>query len=51
MDRRWSRMTATRCAQLMTWAAANRLHEVWLSPNPELTFCYLFQYLPYWARM
>ncbi|WAR19061.1 DHRS7-like protein [Mya arenaria] len=50
MDRTWSRMTAARCAQLMVVAAANGLHEVWVTPNPELLFCYLFQYAPYIAR-
>lgn len=50
MKKSWNRMTAERCAYLMGVAAANKLHEVWLTPNPELFYCYLFQYVPYFAK-
>ncbi|XP_076099466.1 dehydrogenase/reductase SDR family member 7-like isoform X3 [Mytilus galloprovincialis] len=40
------RMTAERCAYLMSVAMANDLDEVWLSGNPELFFLYLYQYFP-----
>jgi len=50
MQKTWKRMTSARCARLMAVAMANNLHEVWLSPNPELLFTYLFQYCPYLAR-
>ncbi|KAH3852169.1 dehydrogenase/reductase SDR family member 7-like [Dreissena polymorpha] len=47
MGEDWGRMTAARCAQLMVVATANELHEAWISPNPELFYCYLFQYMPF----
>lgn len=50
MDKSGKRMTAERCAHLMAVAMANQLFEVWISPNPELLFCYLFQYLPSIAK-
>lgn len=50
MEKSWSRMTAARCAHLMIVAAANKLHEAWVSPNPELFYCYMFQYTPYFAK-
>ncbi|XP_045184855.2 dehydrogenase/reductase SDR family member 7-like [Mercenaria mercenaria] len=50
MQKSWNRMTARRCAYLMVVAAANKLHEAWLTPNPELFYCYLFQYTPYIAK-
>ncbi|XP_063427122.1 dehydrogenase/reductase SDR family member 7-like [Mytilus trossulus] len=40
------RMTAERCAYLMSIAMENDLDEVWLSGNPELLFLYLYQYFP-----
>lgn len=51
MEKSWNRMTAKRCAYLMAVAAANKLHEVWVTPNPELLYCYLFQYMPYIAKL
>lgn len=48
--KKWKRMTAARCAELMSVAMVNRLDEVWLSPNPELFYCYMFQYTPYFAK-
>lgn len=51
MDKSWNRMTAARCAYLMVVATANKLHEAWITPNPELLYVYLFQYMPYWARI
>lgn len=50
MKKSWNRMTAKRCAYLMAVATANKLHEVWVTPNPELLYCYLFQYMPYIAK-
>lgn len=50
MDRSWNRMTAERCAYLMVVATANRLHEAWITPNPELFYVYMFQYVPYFAK-
>lgn len=50
MDKSGKRMSAERCAKLMAVATANRLYEVWISPNPELFYCYLFQYLPSIAK-
>lgn len=40
------RMLPARCAQLMAIAIANRLDEVWISPNPVLLFVYISQYCP-----
>ena len=40
------RMPPARCAHLMTVAIANRLDEVWISPNPVLLFVYISQYCP-----
>ena len=40
------RMPPTRCAQLMSIAIANRINEVWISPNPILLFVYVSQYCP-----
>ena len=50
MDKSGKRMSAERCAKLMAVAMANKLYEVWISPNPELFYCYLFQYLPSIAK-
>lgn len=41
-----NRMPPARCAQLMTIAIANRMTEVWISPNPVLLFVYVSQYCP-----
>lgn len=40
------RMPPARCAQLMSIAIANRMNEVWISPNPVLLFVYVSQYCP-----
>jgi dehydrogenase/reductase SDR family protein 7 len=40
------RVTAERCAHLMVAAAAARLYEVWIAPQPILAFTYLAQYAP-----
>ncbi|XP_071080075.1 dehydrogenase/reductase SDR family member 7-like [Haliotis cracherodii] len=45
-----NRMATDRCAQLIAVAMSNSLDEVWVSRNPELTYCYLFQYFPAIAR-
>ena len=50
MDKANKRVTAERCAYLMAVAMANQLFEVWISLNPELLYCYLFQYLPAIAK-
>nr|XP_022335139.1 dehydrogenase/reductase SDR family member 7-like [Crassostrea virginica]XP_022335140.1 dehydrogenase/reductase SDR family member 7-like [Crassostrea virginica] len=50
MDPKERRMTAERCATLMSVAMANRLDEVWVSPHPELFYLYLFQYFPSIAK-
>ena len=44
------RMTAERCAYLMSVAIANQLTEVWISINPILLFFYTSQYLPAISR-
>lgn len=40
------RMPPARCAKLMSIAIANRMNEVWISPNPVLLFVYVSQYCP-----
>ena len=49
-DKSGKRMSTERCAKLMAVAMANQLFEVWISPNPELFYCYMFQYLPSIAK-
>lgn len=44
------RITAERCAELMTVAIANGLKEVWISLQPILLFVYISQYLPVPAK-
>jgi hypothetical protein len=39
-------MGVERCCDLMVVAMANRLHEVWISPNPVLLFTYVSQFMP-----
>ncbi|KAL4237297.1 hypothetical protein ACF0H5_002015 [Mactra antiquata] len=51
MEKSWGRMTARRCGYLMVVATVNKLHEVWITPCPELFYCYLFQYLPVLAKL
>lgn len=45
------RMTAARCAELMTIAMANKQGEAWISCQPALFFLYAAQYLPDFFRM
>lgn len=45
-----NRMSTQRCAELMAVAMANKMYEVWISPNPPLLFVYLSQYSPTLAR-
>ncbi|XP_046567150.1 dehydrogenase/reductase SDR family member 7-like [Haliotis rubra] len=45
-----NRMATDRCAHLIAVAMSNSLDEVWVSRNPELSYCYLFQYFPAIAR-
>jgi len=40
------RVTAERCAQLMTIGMANGLNEIWISLQPILLFVYISQYFP-----
>ena len=40
------RMPPDRCTRLIAVAMANRLDEVWISPNPILLFIYISQYCP-----
>ena len=42
----FKRVSAERCAALMAAAAWAKLQEVWISPQPILMFCYIYQYLP-----
>ena len=49
-DVQTGRMSTQRCAYLMVVAMANRLHEVWISPNPVLLFTYLSQFMPATAK-
>lgn len=51
METTWKRMTADRCAHLMAVGVANKLHELWVSTQPELFYLYLFQYFPYFAKL
>ena len=39
-------MGVERCCDLMVVAMANRLHEVWISPNAVLLFTYVSQFMP-----
>ena len=45
-----ARVTAERCAELITVAMANSLKEVWISLHPILLFVYISQYLPVVAK-
>ena len=40
------RVSAERCAHLITVTMANKLEEVWISYHPILLFVYINQYLP-----
>ncbi|KAL5008888.1 hypothetical protein ScPMuIL_014469 [Solemya velum] len=44
------RMSTDRCSHLIGVAIANQVDEVWVAVQPELTYVYLFQYLPGIAR-
>jgi dehydrogenase/reductase SDR family member 7 len=45
-DKDPNRMQASRCAELMVIAVANKLQEVWISRHPALIMTYCAQYLP-----
>ena len=45
-----ARVTAERCAELITVAMANSLKEVWISLQPILLFVYISQYFPIQAK-
>ncbi|XP_031572268.1 dehydrogenase/reductase SDR family member 7-like [Actinia tenebrosa] len=40
------RMDASKCAHLIVVGMANKLDELWISPNPVLFFLYANQYIP-----
>ena len=40
------RMATQRCAALMAISIANKLDEVWVSPQPVLSLAYVMQYAP-----
>ncbi len=44
------RVSAERCAELITVGMANQLDEIWISKNPILLFVYLSQYFPNLAK-
>ncbi|XP_066485777.1 dehydrogenase/reductase SDR family member 7 [Tiliqua scincoides] len=43
------KMTTERCARLTLVSVANELKEAWISDQPYLAVCYLWQYAPTWA--
>ncbi|XP_077180063.1 dehydrogenase/reductase SDR family member 7 [Paroedura picta] len=43
------KMTTERCVQLTLVSMVNDLKEAWVSDQPYLTVCYLWQYAPTWA--
>ncbi|KAJ6657979.1 hypothetical protein lerEdw1_001638 [Lerista edwardsae] len=43
------KMTAERCVRLTLVSIANELKEAWVSDQPYLAICYLWQYAPTWA--
>ena len=45
------RMSTERCIELMIVGMANRLKELWISPQPILLFTYLSQYFPTTAKL
>ena len=45
------RMSAERCVELMLVGMANRLKELWISPNPPVLILYITQYLPNTFKM
>lgn len=42
-------MPTDRCVRLTLVSVANDLKEAWVSDNPYLAVCYLWQYAPTWA--
>uniref|UniRef100_A0A8C4V2R7 Dehydrogenase/reductase 7 n=1 Tax=Falco tinnunculus TaxID=100819 RepID=A0A8C4V2R7_FALTI len=43
------KMPTDRCVRLTLVSTANDLKEAWISDNPYLAVCYLWQYAPTWA--
>ncbi|XP_068108254.1 dehydrogenase/reductase SDR family member 7 [Hyperolius riggenbachi] len=43
------KMPTERCSRLILVTAANDLKETWISDQPILLVCYLWQYMPTWA--
>ncbi|XP_075048658.1 dehydrogenase/reductase SDR family member 7 [Mixophyes fleayi] len=43
------KMPTERCSRLILITAANDLNESWISDQPYLMICYLWQYAPTWA--
>ena len=46
-----SKMSTERCVQLMVIGMANRLKEMWITPNPILLIIYFMQYFPNVAQL
>ena len=46
MPKTEKRMATQRCAELMAISIANKLDEVWVSPQPVLSMAYIMQYAP-----
>ncbi|XP_043930402.1 dehydrogenase/reductase SDR family member 7 [Protopterus annectens] len=44
------KMPTARCVRLMLVGMANNLPEIWISDQPYLFVCYLWQYAPTWGR-
>ncbi|XP_061468412.1 dehydrogenase/reductase SDR family member 7-like [Rhineura floridana] len=43
------KMSTARCVQLTLVSAVNDVKEAWISDQPYLAVCYLWQYAPTWA--
>ncbi|XP_053126995.1 dehydrogenase/reductase SDR family member 7 isoform X2 [Hemicordylus capensis] len=43
------KMSTDRCCRLTLVSLVNELKEAWISDNPYLAVCYLWQYMPTWA--
>ena len=50
MPKSEKRMATYRCAELMATSIANKLDEVWISPQPVLSLAYIMQYTPTLGR-
>ena len=43
------KMSTSRCVRWILVGMANQTKEMWISDQPILGFCYLWQYAPTWA--